>query len=277
MNGPGALQHNPAVDTPLRILIVEDNPDLAANLVDYLEAKGHLADATGDGVSGLHLATRNSYDVILLDLVLPGLDGVSLCRRLREEVGKLTPVLMLTARDALDDKITGLEAGADDYVVKPFELRELEARIKALARRSQAASPRQKLRIGDLWFDTATFQVVRAGISIELPPIPLRILETLMRASPRVLDRAELERTVWGDTPPDSDSLRAHLHVLRNAVDKPFDKPLIHTLRGIGWQISDVDGNAPAPQPSLPRRRRICRAGSLPQPGLRRRRLVRGP
>ena len=247
MNGPGALQHNPAVDTPLRILIVEDNPDLAANLVDYLEAKGHLADATGDGVSGLHLATRNSYDVILLDLVLPGLDGVSLCRRLREEVGKLTPVLMLTARDALDDKITGLEAGADDYVVKPFELRELEARIKALARRSQAASPRQKLRIGDLWFDTATFQVVRAGISIELPPIPLRILETLMRASPRVLDRAELERTVWGDTPPDSDSLRAHLHVLRNAVDKPFDKPLIHTLRGIGWQISDVDGNAPAP------------------------------
>ena len=235
------------MDTPLRILIVEDNPDLAANLVDYLEAKDHLADATGDGVSGLHLATRNSYDVILLDLMLPGLDGVSLCRRLRQEVGKLTPILMLTARDALEDKITGLEAGADDYVVKPFELRELEARIKALARRSQAASPRQKLQVGDLVFDTSTFQVLRAGVALDLPPIPLRILETLMRASPRVLDRAELERTVWGDTPPDSDSLRAHLHILRNAVDKPFAKPLIHTLRGIGWQISDADGNAPAP------------------------------
>ncbi|MCK9382250.1 MAG: response regulator transcription factor [Sulfuritalea sp.] len=233
------------MDTPLRILVVEDNPDLAANLVDYLEAKGHLTDTTGDGISGLHLATRNSYDVIILDLVLPGLDGVSLCRRLREDVGKLTPILMLTARDTLEDKIAGLEAGADDYVVKPFELRELAARIKALARRSQAASPRQKLQIGDLLFDTATFQIVRAGKVIELPPIPLRILETLMRASPRVLDRAELERAVWGDTPPDSDSLRAHLHVLRNAVDKPFEKPLIHTLRGIGWQITDTDPNAP--------------------------------
>jgi len=243
---PHFLPHNSLVDIPLRILVVEDNPDLAANLVDYLEAKGHLTDATGDGISGLHLATRNSYDVIVLDLVLPGLDGVSLCRRLREEVGKLTPILMLTARDSLEDKITGLEAGADDYVVKPFELRELAARIKALARRSQAASPRQKLQIGDLQFDTATFHVVRGGMVLELPPIALRILETLMRASPRVLDRAELERTVWGDAPPDSDSLRAHLHVLRNAIDKPFDKPLVHTLRGIGWQISDADPDAPA-------------------------------
>ena len=234
------------MDTPLRILVVEDNPDLAANLVDYLEAKGHLADTTGDGISGLHLATRNSYDVILLDLVLPGLDGVTLCRRLREEIGKLTPILMLTARDAIEDKITGLEAGADDYVVKPFELRELAARIKALARRSQATSPRQTLQIGELLFDTATFRVVRDGKLLELPPIPLRILEALMRASPRVLDRAELERTVWGDTPPDSDSLRAHLHVLRNAVDKPFGKPLIRTLRGIGWQITDTEINAPA-------------------------------
>ena len=233
------------MDNPLRILVVEDNPDLAANLVDYLETKGHLADTTGDGISGLHLATRNNYDVIILDLVLPGLDGVSLCRRLREEVGKLTPIIMLTARDSLEDKITGLEAGADDYVVKPFVLRELAARIKALARRSQAASPRQKLQIGDLLFDTATFQIVRAGKVLELSPIPLRLLETLMRASPRVLERGELERAVWGDTPPDSDSLRAHLHVLRNAIDKPFDKPLIHTLRGIGWQIKDPDTDAP--------------------------------
>lgn len=234
------------MDTPLRILIVEDNPDLAANLADYLEAKGHLPDTTGDGVSGLHLATRNTYDVIVLDLVLPGLDGVSFCKRLREEVGKLTPILMLTARDSLEDKITGLEAGADDYVVKPFELRELASRIKALARRTQSASPRQKLRVGDLQFDTATFQVVRAGQLIELPPIPFRILEALMRASPRVLERTELERAVWGDTPPDSDSLRAHIHILRNAIDKPFDKPLLQTLRGIGWQIKAPDLDAPA-------------------------------
>jgi DNA-binding response OmpR family regulator len=241
---PRNLPHNSTVDIPLRILVVEDNPDLAANLVDYLEAKGHLTDATGDGISGLHLATRNNYDVIVLDLVLPGLDGVSLCQRLRQDVGKLTPIIMLTARDSIEDKITGLEAGADDYVVKPFELRELAARIKSLARRSQAASPRQKLQVGDLLFDTATFQVARAGKLLDLPPIQLRLLETLMRASPRVLDRAELERSVWGDTPPDSDSLRAHLHVLRNAVDKPFGQPLIHTLRGIGWQITDTATNA---------------------------------
>lgn len=233
------------MDMPLRILVVEDNPDLAANLIDYLEGHGHLADAAGDGLSGFALACRNDYDVILLDLVLPGLDGVSLCRRLREEAGKLTPVLMLTARDAIEDKITGLEAGADDYVVKPFVLREVAARIKALARRAQSASPRLRLQVGDLSFDTATFQVTRAGNAIELPPIPLRILETLMRASPRVLSREELERALWGDTPPDSDALRAHLHVLRGAIDKPYAAPLIRTLRGIGWQI--VAADAPPP------------------------------
>ncbi len=233
------------MDTPLRILIVEDNLDLAANLVDYFEAKGHLVDAAGDGLTGLRLATGQDFDVIVLDLVLPGLDGVSLCRRLRQEAGRTVPVLMLTARDALEDKITGLEAGADDYVVKPFALREVEARIRALARRSQSASPRQRLQVADLAFDTATFRVSRGDRAIDLPPIPLRLLETLLRASPRVLDREELERAVWGASPPDSDALRAHLHVLRNALDKPFAKPLLHTLRGVGWQIADTDAPPP--------------------------------
>ena len=237
--------HNSLMNSPLRILVVEDNPDLAANLVDYFEAKGHMADAAGDGLSGLHLAIRNDYDVIVLDLMLPRLDGTSLCRRLREEAGKLTPILMLTARDTIEDKIAGLEAGADDYVVKPFVLRELAARIKALSRRAQASSPRQKLTIGDLVFATATFEIVRAGKPITLPPIPLRILEALMRASPRVLAREELERAVWGDTPPDSDALRAHMHLLRGAIDKPFDQPLLRTLRGIGWQIAAADAPAP--------------------------------
>lgn len=240
------LSHNYRVDTALKILVVEDNPDLAANLVDYLEARGHLADVAGDGLAGLRLAIAHDYDVIVLDLVLPGLDGVSLCRRLRQEVGKLTPVLMLTARDSLDDKITGLEVGADDYVVKPFVLREVEARVKALARRAQASSPRQVLQVDDLQFDTGTFRVLRAGRVIELPPIALRILEALMRASPRVLARGELERAVWGDSPPDSDALRAHMHVLRGAIDKPFARPLIRTLRGLGWQLVAADAQANA-------------------------------
>jgi DNA-binding response OmpR family regulator len=222
----------------LSILVIEDNPDLAANLIDYLVARGHVVDAAGDGLTGLHLAASRRFDVILLDLILPGMDGITLCRRLREESGKLTPVLMLTARDSLEDKITGLEAGADDYLVKPFALREVAARVRALARRSLAAVPNVRLAVGDLEFDTATYRITRRGVTIELPPIPLRLLEALMRASPRVLSREELERAAWGDTPPDSDALRAHLHILRAAVDKPFEQPLLRTLRGLGWQVA---------------------------------------
>ncbi len=231
--------------TALRVLVIEDNQDLAANLVDFLGAKGHLVDAAGDGVTGLHLAVTHAYDAIVLDLVLPGMDGITLCRKLREEAGRSTPVLMLTARDSLDDKIIGLESGADDYVVKPFALRELEARLRALARRASAQDPRQKLRVADLVLDTATLRVSRGARPIELPPIPLRILEQLMRAAPRVLAREEIERAVWGDTPPDSDALRAHVHVLRAAIDKPFEKPLLRTLRGRGWQITDSDAPPP--------------------------------
>jgi DNA-binding response OmpR family regulator len=230
-----------AMDSPLKVLVVEDNPDLAANLADFLEAHGHAVDVAGDGLTGLRLATAERHDVIILDLVLPGLDGISLCRRLRGELGRTTPILMLTARDSVEDKITGLEAGGDDYVVKPFVLREVEARLKALARRAGGGSPRQRLQVADLTFDTATYEIRRGDRAIELSPIPLKLLEALMRASPRVLSRQELEQAVWGDAPPDSDALRAHLHILRSAVDKPFDRPLLQTLRGIGWQLADTD------------------------------------
>lgn len=232
---------------PLKILVVEDNPDLAANLIDYLAARGHLVDAAGDGLTGLHLACTQSFDMILLDLILPGIDGITLCRRLREESGSTTPILMLTARDTVDDRVAGLEAGADDYLIKPFALREVDARIHALARRSHAAVAPQRLQVADLVFDTATLNVTRAGRIIELPPIPLRMLEALMRAAPRVVDREALERSIWGDAPPDSDALRTHLHTLRAAIDKPFDPPLLHTLRGIGWRISPPVADAPAP------------------------------
>lgn len=233
----------------LKILVVEDNPDLAANLIDCLAARGHLVDAAGDGLTGLHLAATQHFDVILLDLILPGMDGIALCRRLRENVRKTTPILMLTARDTLDDKIAGLEAGADDYLVKPFALREVAARVQALARRAQASVAQGELRAGDLCFDTATLRVTRGGLDIALPPIPLRMLEALLRASPRVLDREEMERAIWGDAPPDSDALRSHLHLLRSAIDKPFDRPLLRTLRGLGWQIvaPDAADDGPAP------------------------------
>lgn len=222
----------------MNILLIEDNRDLALNMFDYFEAKGHAMDLAEDGISGLHLAASNQYDVLILDLMLPGIDGLTLCRRLRE-AGRHTPVLMLTARDSLDDKIAGLEAGADDYVVKPFALREVEARLLALVRRAQVREGPSVLQVSDLSFNPDTLKVMRGERTIELPPIPLKILEILMRQSPRVLPREELERGIWGDSPPDSDALRAHLHILRNAIDKQADRPLIRTLRGIGYQISD--------------------------------------
>ena len=222
----------------MNILLIEDNRDLATNMFDYFEAKGHTMDLAEDGISGLHFAATNQYDVLVLDLMLPGMDGLTLCRRLRE-AGKKTPILMLTARDSLDDKIAGLEAGADDYVVKPFSLREVDARLHALLRRAQIRETGSTLRVGDLSFDTGTFKVMRGGRAVTLPPVPLKLLEILMRQSPRVLPREEIETAIWGESPPDSDALRAHLYILRSAIDKQTEKPLLKTLRGIGYQISD--------------------------------------
>lgn len=225
----------------LHILVIEDNPDLAANVCDFLEAKGHIVDAAGDGITGLHLAITKNYDAIVLDIILPGMDGLTVCRKFRDEARRSTPVLMLTARDALDDRVAGLECGADDYVLKPFALRELEARLKALVRRSKSGVTPAVLRVDNLEFDPALVRVRRGERTLSLPPIPLKLLETLMRASPNVVKREELERTVWGDAPPDSDALRAHMHTLRAAVDPPDEKPLIHTLRGIGYRMALPD------------------------------------
>lgn len=225
----------------LHILVIEDNPDLAANVCDFLEAKGHVIDVAGDGVTGLHLAVTHEYDAIVLDIVLPGMDGLTLCKKFREEARRTTPVLMLTARDALDDRVAGLDCGADDYVLKPFALRELEARLKALARRASSAHAPGTLKVADLEFDPALVRVTRGERRISLPPIPLKMLETLMRASPRVVKREELERAVWGDAPPDSDALRAHLYTVRAAIDAEGETPLVHTLRGIGYRIAAPD------------------------------------
>lgn len=222
----------------MNLLLIEDNRDLALNLLDFFEARESSVDLASDGVSGLHLAASHAYDAIILDLMLPGIDGMTLCRRLRE-AGQHKPILILTARDSLDDKIAGLEAGADDYVVKPASLREVEARLRALIRRAQGREGASRLQVGDLTLDPNTLRVTRGARVIELPPIPLKILETLMRHAPRVLPRDELERSIWGDSPPDSDALRAHMHILRQGVDKNADRPLIKTLRGIGYQISN--------------------------------------
>jgi len=225
----------------MRILVIEDNHDLAANLCEYLEERGHLVDAAEDGLSGLHQAVCNAYDAIVLDVILPGMNGVTVCRMLREEAGKETPVLMLTARDSVDDRVTGLEAGADDYVIKPFALREVDARLHALVRRASAKGQSRRQEVADLSFDTGTLKIRRGSRSIELPPIPMRILEMLMKHSPRVVPRGDIEAQIWGAKPPDSDALRAHMHVLRSSIDHPGEAPLLQTVRGRGYRLADAD------------------------------------
>jgi DNA-binding response OmpR family regulator len=224
----------------MRLLLIEDNPDLAGNLCDFLEAHRHVVDVTHNGLTGLRFALEKTYDVIVLDLMLPGMDGVEVCARLRA-AGFATPVLMLTARDTLSDKLEGFESGADDYLVKPFAMPELEARLSALARRGRGETTSAMLRVADLTLDPDSLRVMRGGRRIELAPIPLRILTVLMRRSPSVVRREAIAREIWGDDPPNSDALRAHIHALRSAVDRGADVPLIHTVRGFGYQLATPD------------------------------------
>ena len=220
------------------ILIVEDHRDIAAMVCEYFENKGYAVDYAADGVTGLHLAVSQEFDAIILDLMLPGMDGIQVCQKLREEARKSTPVLMLTARDTLEDKLEGLDCGADDYLVKPFELAEVEARVRALIRRNRGLVSPETLQVADLHLDTGTLQVTRAGQTLTLTPIGLKILTILMRASPRVVSRREIEREIWGDILPDSDTLRSHVHGLRKAIDRPFDQALLKTIPSTGYRIA---------------------------------------
>ncbi|HCS27446.1 MAG TPA: DNA-binding response regulator [Spongiibacteraceae bacterium] len=225
-------------DAPLRILLIEDSQDIVRNICDYFDQARFQLDFAYDGLSGLHLASTGHYDVIILDILLPAIDGVSLCKRLRADGDIRTPIIMLTARHTVDDRVTGLAAGADDYLVKPFSLKELEARILALFRRSQYNSSEQHLTIDDLHYDLGTLEVTRSGQKLTLTPVALKLLKALMSRSPHVVTRVELEHAVWGDSPPESDALRAHMHSLRGIIDKPFPKPLIVTVHGIGYRIA---------------------------------------
>ncbi|MBV2134377.1 response regulator transcription factor [Pseudomonas sp. MAP12] len=224
----------------MRILLVEDNRDILANLADYLTLKGYTVDCAQDGLSGLHLATSGHYDLLVLDVMLPGLDGYSLCQRLRDEARSEIPVIMLTARDQLDDRLQGFRAGADDYLVKPFALSELAARIEAVLRRTQGGG-RRLLQVADLAYDLDTLEVSRGGRRLKLNPLGLKLLALLMQKSPHVLRREALEEALWGDNCPDSDSLRSHIHQLRQVIDKPFPRPLLHTVHGLGYRLAESD------------------------------------
>jgi DNA-binding response OmpR family regulator len=221
----------------MRVLIVEDNIDIATDLCEYLGGCGHAVDHAADGVVALHLAVTNDYDAIVLDVALPGVNGLEVCRRLRADARRDVPVLMLTARDTLDDKLEGFAHGADDYLIKPFALKEVEARLLALDKRRHGRVTQQRLRVGDLEYDLATLSVTHAGAPVKLPPKCLRLLEVMMQAPNKVHLRAELEHAVWGEDQPSSDTLRSHMHLLRRALAVPGRPDVIENVHGVGYRL----------------------------------------
>jgi DNA-binding response OmpR family regulator len=223
--------------TTLHLLVVEDTADIAANIIDYLESKGHVVDYAATGTQGLQMALDGQPDLVLLDLMLPGMDGWEVMRRLREESHRHLPVLMLTARDSLEDKVLGFELGADDYLTKPFALEELHARCQALSRRHRLHES-SELAIGPLTINRQSRQVSREGQTIQLTTTGYQILLILAEASPGVVTRSQLTMKLWGDEPPESDALRSHVYQLRQALDKPYPTPLIKTVHGAGLSLS---------------------------------------
>lgn len=223
----------------MRVLVVEDNRSLVANLFDYFESRGYDLDAAPDGPTGFHLASTQRYDAVVLDWMLPRMDGREVLRRLRE-AGVDVPVLMLTARDELPDKIAGFRAGADDYLTKPFALPELEVRLEALVARALGRGRSRVLEVAGLRYDLTTLDVSRDGRALHLYPACRKLLEVLMQASPAAVTRERLEQALWGDDPPDGDMLRSHVYELRRSVDGPFPQKLIHTLPRIGYRLGEA-------------------------------------
>lgn len=220
------------------VLLIEDHRLLAENIIDYLASEQIEVDYAANGLQGLELAVTHAHDAILLDINLPIIDGFTLCQRLRSEYNVDTPILMLTARDELQDKLTGFERGADDYLIKPFEYRELVARIQALVKRHRGEVTHKRLVLEGLELDTGTQQVWRNGQEIIVSPTGFKILRLLMREHPQVVTRELLQREVWGSDIPDTDALRSHLYNLRKVLDHPFERELIQTVKGVGLKLA---------------------------------------
>ncbi len=219
----------------LKALLVEDDIDLASTLIDYLALEDIECDFAADGMVGLNLAQSQDYHVMILDLNLPGLQGLSVCERLRSQ-GIATPILMLTAKDTLEDKLKGFDKGADDYLIKPFDMEELIARIKALSKRRSGQVT--KLQVADLTFDLTLGEVTRGEGRLKLSPIASQLLEILMRASPSCVTREKLIEGVWGEEQPDSNSLKVHIYNLRKQINA-HGPALLHTVAGQGFVLRE--------------------------------------
>ncbi|PAJ73543.1 two-component system response regulator [Pseudoalteromonas sp. NBT06-2] len=216
------------------ILLVEDDLDLAATIIDYLELEEICCDHASNGVIGLQLIEKNYYDMAILDINMPRMNGLSLCKSVRD-LGFNMPILMLTARDSLPDKLAGFEVGTDDYMVKPFEMLELIARINVLAKRQSGQS--QQFSVADLTVDFESKIAKRQQRELKLSPTGWKLLEVLLRKSPQVISREQLSRTIWGDDIPDSNSLKVHIFKLRQQVDSEDDTKLLKTISGQGFAL----------------------------------------
>lgn len=229
---------------PLRILLVEDHAPLREQVAALLIRAGYVVDEAADGRLGLLMALECPPDVLLLDIGLPGLDGIKLCEALRAQSAAHVPILMLTARDALPDKLLGFAAGADDYLVKPFAGEELLARVQALSRRKGMGED-YMLSIGSLCIDRRVRTANRCGQILLLPPTAFAILLLLAETWPRALSRSQLVEALWQGEAPDSDALRTHIFKLRQQLDKPFEHAMLKTVHGVGFRLqSDITSAA---------------------------------
>jgi DNA-binding response OmpR family regulator len=229
----------------MRVLIVEDQPNVSNYVKRALEEQGYAVDLARTGREALEWAEVVKFDLIVLDIMLPEIDGITVCRRLRSQ-GNQAAILMLTARDTVDDRVTGLDAGADDYIVKPFELKELLARLRALARRRTGqGESRNYLQVADLTMDTRTRRVLRGNKLIDLTNKEYAVLACLMREPERILTRTEIAESVWNyDVYNQSNVVDVYIRNLRRKIDDPFDLKLIHTVRGAGYRLSPQDSDS---------------------------------
>ncbi|WP_394127324.1 response regulator transcription factor [Vibrio hepatarius] len=221
-----------------KVLLIEDNREVAGILFDYFECEGMELDYADNGELGLQLALEGSFDLILLDLMLPRMDGLTVCNKLRE-AGVSTPVLMLTALDNREDMLKGFKHGADDYLTKPFDLEILEARIQALIKRYRGQVANTVMQFASLKIDQKTRQAFREDKLLALNPTTYTILEMLCQKAPEVVTRQELSEKLWQESEPNNDVLRSHIYQLRNQLDKPFAKPMLTTIPKIGFRLEE--------------------------------------
>jgi two-component system OmpR family response regulator len=227
----------------MKILVIEDDQDTAEYVAKGLRHEGHAVDLAHNGRDGLLLATSEAYDVTIVDRMLPGMDGLAVVRSVRD-AGVKTPILILTTLGGIDDRVEGLEAGSDDYLVKPFALAELVARVNALARRSQFSEPSPMLAVADLVMDRLKRQVTRGRVRIDLTPLEFKLLEHLMLNQGRVVTRTMLLERVWGfHFDPKTNVVETHVSRLRSKIDKGFASELIHTARGSGYILRSPDAD----------------------------------